>query len=383
MPTPATTPPVIIIGAGPVGLFLACRLAQLGLTPLVLEQATAPRSSSRAVGIHPPALERLLAIGAADELLNRGVRVYRGHGYSHGDWVGTIDFTGCARPYNHVLTLPQTHTEAVLAATAANLGVTVRRGVEALALTAAAESATLRLRAAAGGEEELRARFVIGCDGKHSWVRQQLHIPFDGAPYPDHYVMGDFPDDTSFGHDAYIFMGADGLVESFPLPGGIRRWVMKTATFEATPDLWDFRRRVLQRTGFRLDATLLSALSPFTAEHYLAARQCAESVLLAGDAAHIISPIGGQGLNLGWLNAWELATTVHACLQTPANAEQLLATYETGARRRVKRCRQRAEFNMRMGRHTAHPRRQSTFLRLLLGGPPGWVLARIFTMRWL
>jgi 2-polyprenyl-6-methoxyphenol hydroxylase-like FAD-dependent oxidoreductase len=255
------------------------------------------------------------------------------------------------------------------------------RGAEVIACTDHGDAVSVHYRTAAGSAaRSLRAKFLIGCDGIHSTVRDAAGIGFTGVDYPDTYVMGDFSETTAYPADAAIYLHRDGLVESFPLPGRRRRWVVKTETNRRSFTADDIALLVHDRTGHCLDADRNFMVSRFGVQSYLAERFVKGGIVLAGDAAHIVSPIGGQGMNLGWLNAWILADSLDAALRGERDASAL----ERYAKRSIKAARKtqrRAEFNMRLGRKTTYPLPRKLAIHLIVNTPLRHSMARLFTMR--
>ena len=373
---------VLIVGAGPVGLFLGCRLQQLGIRCLVLEREAEPWSHSRAIGIHPPSLERLEELGVVDAFLALGVPVPGGAAVSNHRVLGHLTFESCPKPYNFALSLPQGDTEAILEQQLLSLEPRgVRRGLTVTEVEDEDEVVTVRAVDGAGEAHLFRSSFVVGCDGTQSVVRRFAGVPFDGAAYPDSFVMGDFADDTDFGSEACLFLAPEGLVESFPLPEGRRRWVASTDEYIAEPTLDDLVPLVLERTGHDLAGQSSFMLGPFRIERFLAARFVAGRLILAGDAAHVMSPIGGQGMNTGWMDAWDLAGALHDVLRQGEPWVDSLARYARQARRRAARVIRRAEFNTTMGRSWRYPAFKTALVWLMLHSPARSTLSRIFTMR--
>lgn len=360
---------VLVVGGGPVGLFLGCRLAQLGFSVKVLELRTEPKAHSRAIGIHPPALERLADLELADAFVREGVRIARGHAYAGMRRLGTLSFADLPGPYPFVLTLPQPRTEALLVKRLQELlPDALCQGVEVVGLEVGTDDVSVTLCSG----EKLTARFLVAADGKTSSIRGALHIPFLGRSYPDHYLMGDFRDDTDFGADAALYFTRVGLVESFPLPGGLRRWVVKTPerVLEPVPEL--LAQLVRERLGVKLPVETNTMLSAFGVQRFLAKRFVAGRVALVGDAAHVVSPIGGQGMNLGWLGAWRLAES----LATSGDLSGYAAH-----RRSVRRAVRRAGFNTVMGRATPVAAARDAAVWSILHTPLRNPFARMFTMR--
>ena len=181
------------------------------------------------------------------------------------------------------------------------------------------------------GQVRYTAAVAIAADGVRSTVRPQLGIPVRAKDYPDSYLMGDFADTTGFGPDAALFLESAGIVESFPLPGNLRRWVVRLA---ARPALAETPAgsgdRIRERTGIDVDPASNSMLSRFGVRSRLVGRMVTGRTVLIGDAAHEISPIGGQGMNLGWLDAAALAPVVLASLHG-AHVGAALRDFEAAA----------------------------------------------------
>lgn len=359
----------LVVGGGPVGLFLGCRLAQLGFSVRVLEPRTEPWAHSRAIGVHPPALERLAELGLAEAFVREGVRIAHGHAYARTRRLGTLSFTKLSGPFPFVLTLPQPRTEALLAGRLAELAPgALRRGVKAVGL----EVGTENVRVSLSSGETLSARLLLAADGKTSFVRNALGVPFRGRTYPDCYLMGDFCDTTDLGTDAALYFTRAGLVESFPLPGGVRRWVVKTPGRVPEPTPERLAEFVQARLDVRLPAETNTMLSTFGIQRFLARQFTLGRVALVGDAAHVVSPIGGQGMNLGFLGAWQLAES----LATRGD----LSGYAPH-RRSARRALYRAEFNTVMGRATPLAAARDALTWGILHTPLNVPFARMFTMR--
>ena len=364
---------VIVVGGGAVGLFLGCRLAQLGLNCRVLERRAAPSLHSRAIGIHPPALERLAELGVAEAFLQEGVRVARGHAFAGTRRLGTLEFASCPPPYPFILTLPQPRTEAILAARLAELAPdALTFGAEVAGHEVGTEADAEGVTVTLASGDTLRAHYLVAADGKESRVRRSLGIPFRGGPYPDTYLMGDFADTTTLGSDAGLYFTHGGLVESFPLPGGVRRWVAKTPGFvtEPTPEL--LGEFVAERLGVRLPLETNTMISAFGVQRFLAQRFVSGRAALIGDAAHVLSPIGGQGMNLGWLGAWRLAEGLAAGRGLGGYAAH---------RRTARHAIHRAEFNTVMGRASPVAPLRDAFAWSILHTPLRHTFAQAFTMR--
>jgi len=371
---------VAVIGAGPVGLLLGCRLAQLGIDVRVLERETEPRSASRAIGIHPPGLSCLAALGLADKLSARGVAVRRAFVFTDQNPLGSISFSSLAPPFDYVLSVPQAETEAVLEERLEELlPGALQRDQWLVGLTEVEDGALLQLRSEAG-VRTLSTAFVIGCDGKQSRVRSVMGTEYPGGPYPSWFIMGDLPDHGSMGPNAAVYLGRVGLVESFPLPLGRRRWVASTADRRLAPDVVALRRIVAERTGHELPDAPAFSISTFTAEHFIANRLTRGRLALAGDAAHVVSPIGGQGMNLGWLDAWSLAGSLVRVLRHGAAYEPLFKRYDRERRAAARSATRRAEIFMSIGDGQGWFAVRDACVKLLLSPLVAPRAARMFTM---
>ena len=375
---------VVIVGGGPVGLFLGCRLAQAGVTFRVLERRCEPVQHSRALGVHPPALEVLASVGVAEAMLARGVWVRRGHAFAGTRPLGSLSFATCPGPYPFVLALPQFETERILERRLCELAPgSLLRGASVTGLSETARGTEVALTRTGGRTDRLEAAFVVGCDGKDSAVRTLAGIHFVGKPYPDTYVMGDFADTTTLGADAGIYLTDDGIVESFPLPGGQRRWVVKTDAYLKNASPETLSSLVGHRLGHTLPTETNTMLSAFGVQHYRAGTMAQGRVLLAGDAAHVVSPIGGQGMNLGWLDAYAAARALTLVLKENRDRQEVLAAYSRERLRAARAAALRAGVNMRLGRKTRLAPLKNALVRGALHSPLEHALARLFTMRWL
>lgn len=353
---------VLIIGAGPVGLFMAALLLQAGVDVQTVEQRSAPEPHSRAIGIHPPALAALARVGVGEALVGEGVRIRRGVALAGGKTLAEMSFAGVSDCFPFILSLPQGRTEALLERRVNGLKAgAVHRAVRLTGLSDDGGQVTVD---AVGPRGAVRyaAPLVIAADGVRSSVRAWQGIGVRGKDYPDSYVMGDFADGTGFGADAALFLAGDGIVESFPLPGQLRRWVVRLGARDAaglTADGGDcagwFTECVRGRTGCEIDPGTNSMLSSFGVRTRLASRMVAGRVVMIGDAAHEVSPIGGQGMNLGWLDAAALAPIVTAALGGEDVAGSLRIFERTRLRAAAKAARQ-AEINMALGRPLADRR---------------------------
>jgi 2-polyprenyl-6-methoxyphenol hydroxylase-like FAD-dependent oxidoreductase len=371
---------VVIVGGGPVGLLLACLLAQRGRDVAVLERRTERSGRSRAIGIHPPGLRALGRVGLEADVRRSGVEIRDGRVTCQGRVLGSMSFARAGS----VWSLPQLETEAMLERRLAALApAALAHGVEVRGLRDLGTH--VEVTGDRGGESvTIAARYVIGADGVRSGIRDLVGIAWAPKPGRAHYVMGDTRDDTSEPSTALLHFEPAGVIESFPLPGGRRRWVawVRRPPQEVGPA--QFATIVAARVEGRFDPDAATEPSVFEARQNLAERMHRGRVALVGDAAHEISPIGGQGMNLGWLDAVLLDRELEHALESGAPYEAF-ERYDHDRRASAARAIRQAAFNMRMGAPAAGARLRvrNAAVRTLAVPPLRAVLARAFTMRWL
>jgi 2-polyprenyl-6-methoxyphenol hydroxylase-like FAD-dependent oxidoreductase len=329
-PGGSTPQRVLVVGAGPTGLALAGELALAGVPCRVIERRGWRTKESRAFVLHARTMEQLALRGVAADALAWSRPVSRLRLSTTGT---AIEFGRLDSQFPHLTVLPQSVTEDVLEEWARNLGVEIIRQAEVYDLAQDASSVTLKIRGEAGEWEE-RAAYAIGCDGAHSVVRQLLGIPFEGDTLDFAAVLADVrlrrPPIAEF----MAHPGHGGVLVSAPYPDGwyrvaildrSRPWTSEPVTVE---ELASTLHRV---TGRDLDPYAPRWMARFRLHERLAERYRHGRVLLAGDAAHLHSPLGGQGLNVGIQDAfnlgWKLAATMGGWAQ-----EGLLDTYETERR---------------------------------------------------
>jgi 2-polyprenyl-6-methoxyphenol hydroxylase-like FAD-dependent oxidoreductase len=318
-------------------------------------------------------------------MLDAGVVIRSGVVRSEAGVLGELHFTAASPKYPFVLALPQVQTEQLLEGRLHQLAPgTLRRGVQVTAVNNGPE--LVEVQAQQGGQSlTLRARYLVGADGCRSLVRQQLGVAYAGGTYTDTYLMGDFPDTTAYGSTALLYLNRGGVTECFPLPGGMRRWVARTDQLSQGAEVGELTRLIRQRTGQYLPEAECSMLSAFEVRHHAAPQMVTGRTLLIGDAAHEVSPIGGQGMNLGWLDAAMLAPRLHQALNRPERAPTVLRDFERARQRSARIATRQAELNMLAGRPAGevwHTGRE-WLVRGLLRPTVQPLLAQAFAMRWL
>lgn len=322
------TTDVIVIGAGPTGLMLACELALAGVRCRVLDRRNGQSNMTRAFAVHARTLELLDARGLADELVPQGVPVKQ-VAPAPG---AVLDLTEFATPYPMVLIAPQSATEHVLEARALRLGVRIEYGAELTGLRHDAEGVSVDVRTDGAVTTE-RAGYVVGCDGSHSAVRELIGIDFVGEHYPTHILLADVRLDEPPEEAMFTRNGVDGVVLCVPFGDGWYRAIAWDRVRQRAPLDEPVTGAELRSAFDRIAGTDFGMSEPrwssrFLSEHRQARRYRVGRVFIAGDAAHVHSPLGGQGMNTGIGDAmnlgWKLAGAVHGWAPT-----WLLDSYET------------------------------------------------------
>ncbi|HWM73693.1 MAG TPA: FAD-dependent monooxygenase [Nocardioides sp.] len=316
MNTSPTSDRVLVVGAGPVGLVAACELARRGVDVRVVDRLAAPTTESRALLVHARSLEMLNLMGVADRLLETGVRTRRMTMYADGRELVGVDFDRVRSPYPFSLTTAQTETERVLGERLRELGVDVERGVELTALDQDSESVRATLRHPDGSVESAAVGWVVGADGGHSAVRGLVGTRLEGSFVGERFMLGD----VEASHDLdpasmYTYFAPQGPLLAFPMRGSRLRLICQLRNGTHAPSIEGLQSIVDERAG---GIALQSAhwLTEFEIHHAQVPEYRHGRVFLMGDAAHVHSPAGGQGMNTGMQDAhnlaWKLAVAIRA-----------------------------------------------------------------------
>jgi 2-polyprenyl-6-methoxyphenol hydroxylase-like FAD-dependent oxidoreductase len=320
---------VLVVGAGPTGLTAACELARRGIALRIVDKAAEATTLSKAIGVQARTLEILDGMGIADTLVAEGVRLTGAEMLADGKLVVSASFDELDTRYPFILSVPQSVTERVLTEHLGQLGGTVERGVELVSLAQHDGGVDASLRHTDGHDERVRARFVIGADGAHSTVRKAVGLEFVGRQYADEFWLADVRLDGDISPERVTtFFSSVGLLACFPIPGDRFRLIATCPPGESKqPALADFQRILEQRGKVR--ARLADAA--WLARFHIHCRQVEAyqrgSAFLAGDAAHIHSPVGGQGMNTGIQDAHNLAWKLALVLGGRGRPE-LLESYQ-------------------------------------------------------
>ncbi|PRE26196.1 FAD-binding monooxygenase [Burkholderia multivorans] len=328
-------PPVLIVGAGPTGLAAAMSLARARVPVRVIDKLAAPAPYSRAIGIQARTLELLEQHRAVEPFLALGHRAHAAALHADGRVIARLDFDPLQTRYPYLLLLDQSVTERLLAEHLAELGVTIERGVTLVECDAGGASLDVTLRDAGGRDERFSPSYLIAADGAHSTVRHLLGIGFAGRAFEQTFLLADFAAIPDWPEDEiHLFTTPDGIAGLFPLGSGRYRLVAdRPPVGDVSPDspppsLADCESVVRARIGASIAPSDLAWSSYFRLHSRMVERLRHGRVFFAGDAAHIHSPAGAQGMNTGVQEAFNLGWKLARVLAGGA-PDRLLDTYHT------------------------------------------------------
>ncbi len=373
MAAPLNEQPVLVVGAGPTGLAAAMSLARARIPVRLIDRALRPAPHSRAIGIQARTLELFEQHRVVEPFLEAGHRLRAANLYSNGHRLARLDFDPLLTRYPYLLALDQSITERILTDHLATFGVEIERGVELVSLTQDASSVEFGLRHADGREETAHASYVVAADGAHSSVRHLLGLQFAGKAFEQTFMIADLHADSDLSEDEFhIFASGEGLAALFPMGGGRHRLIADNPPGDAegapllpvreeesrahepdmaamaagvareaehvaiavelressAPLIERLRAAAQRRIQRPLELSELEWSSYFRLHSRMVEKLRVQRVFLAGDAAHVHSPAGAQGMNTGIHEAFNLGWKLARVLSGHA-PESLLDTYQT------------------------------------------------------
>jgi 2-polyprenyl-6-methoxyphenol hydroxylase-like FAD-dependent oxidoreductase len=333
-PIPAANPTltVLIVGAGPAGLFAACELLRHGIRPRVVERRTEPHHEARGTALQPAVLEMLERGGLIEPFLDAGVRIRRIQLLGPGQQeIATEEFAGAGCRYEFQCSLPQFRTETILRHHLASLGLEIEFGTEVTSIEDAPDGVRVTLDRG-GNSEIVAAAYVLGAGGAHSVTRHSMHEHLAGDTYDGRYFVADatvrLPGPPECGR---LIVGPTGFVLLSPLPNQ-RMLIFVNRDREdeqhELPNNAEFGTLLNSRAGIEVGLGDLRWVSPFTMHKREVAHLSDGRRFMMGDAAHLSSPLGGEGLNSAFMDAGNIAWKLALVLRGSAKPS-LLDSYTT------------------------------------------------------
>jgi 2-polyprenyl-6-methoxyphenol hydroxylase-like FAD-dependent oxidoreductase len=325
---------VLIVGSGPTGLVLALWLTRLGVRVRIIDKTAEPGTTSRALAVQARTLEFYSQIGLADAVIERGRKVLAANLWVAGKRAAHAVFGAMGAglsPFPYALVFPQDEHGRLLIDRLDQAGVQVERRTELLSFEDSNGRVLARLKRQEGAEETCQAAYIAGCDGAHSVVRETLGIGFPGGTYSHLFYVADVQaGGATMNGELHVALDRTDFLAVFPLRGEDRVRLVGTVRDEAAQkpeDLsWnDVSKRVIE--WIRINVERVNWFSTYRVHHRVADHFRKGRAFLLGDAAHIHSPVGGQGMNTGIGDAVNLAWKLAAVLDGRANG-LLLDSYE-------------------------------------------------------
>ncbi|MGH9689864.1 MAG: FAD-dependent oxidoreductase [Candidatus Acidiferrales bacterium] len=327
---------ILIVGAGPVGLFLANECARRGLRWRLVEARSSQSAHSKALAIFPRTLEIFDMAGVVGPFLEKANRVTSVVVAAHGRTLAHLRFAPAESPYPFIAMVPQDVTERLLVEELRRKGGAVEYETAFVSADQHDDCVSVKLDRK-GQPLELTATFIVGCDGAHSIVRHLLNLPFEGAEYDALFLLADVQTNETLPADELQLCPSEfGPVAVFPMSAIRRRIVAMIDNAEGDAPSLDLVRKILsERAPIGIEARALHWSSYFRIHHRQVAHLRVGHIFLAGDAAHIHSPFGGQGMNTGLHDVWNLVWKLDLVLHGHGN-ERLLESYSAERRPVIK-----------------------------------------------
>jgi 2-polyprenyl-6-methoxyphenol hydroxylase-like FAD-dependent oxidoreductase len=329
-------PNVLVVGAGPVGLTMAAELARYGLSVRIIDKGAHRTDKSKALVIWSRTLELIDRMGCSESFITAGFKVTAANIIAGSKQIAHFRIDTIQTPHPYALMLPQSETERLMEGHLNTFGVQVERQVELTRFTPGTDKVTATLLHPDGREETLDTPWLIGCDGAHSAVRHGLNMQFEGDTLPSDWILADVHLDgvRSKPDELDIFWHPEGALVFFPISPGRYRVIADVGdghggTHRPDPTIEEVQAMLDRRGPGGIQASSPIWLASFQINERKVADYRAGRVFLAGDAAHVHSPAGGQGMNTGMQDACNLAWKLALVQSGLAQPEPLLGSYST------------------------------------------------------
>jgi 2-polyprenyl-6-methoxyphenol hydroxylase-like FAD-dependent oxidoreductase len=324
---------VLIVGAGPVGLTMACELARYGVSVRIVDKSAQRTDKSKALVLWSRTLELLNRGGDSETFVHAGLKVDAANIVAGKKLIGRVSLAGVASPYPFALMLPQSETERLLEDRLNRLGIEVSRQVELAGFTDSGAGVHSVLRTADGREQAIETEWLVGCDGAHSTVRHILGLSFLGETLQSNWILADVhlkgaPYPIS---EIATFWHQDGVLVLFPIREGRYRVIADVGRADGTrpsdPTLEEVQDIIDRRGPGEIVVSDPIWLSAFQINERKVSDYRKGRAFVAGDAAHIHSPAGGQGMNTGMQDAFNLAWKLALVCRKACTGNKLLDSY--------------------------------------------------------
>ena len=329
-------PDVLVVGAGPVGLTMAAELARYGVSVRIVDKNAGRTDKSKALVLWSRTLELIDRMGCGASFVDAGLKVVAANITAGTREVAHVRLDTMDTPHSYALMLPQSETERLMEGHLNACGVQVERQVELSRFESDADGVNATVRHPEGREETIRSAWLIGCDGAHSAVRHGLGMGFEGTTLPSDWILADAHLDGLRGKpdELHMFWHADGALAIFPISPGRYRVIADVGdargdAHRADPSLEEVQAILDTRGPGGITISSPIWLASFRINERKVKDYRDGRAFLAGDAAHVHSPAGGQGMNTGMQDAFNLAWKLAMVVRGLAGPEPLLGSYST------------------------------------------------------
>ncbi len=359
---------VIIVGAGPTGLSLACQFIRYGVDFVILDKRETTTPHSKAIGVQARTLEIYEQIGLADKLIEQGAIAGKARMVVGGEVRGEVEFGEIGKglsPYPFILMVEQGKHEKILYDFIKANGRDVLWNAEQTGFTQDETGVKATVKNANGETKTIEAKFLVGCDGAKSLVRHTLGLTFEGSTFERMFYVADVQIDWKFSHDAgHVFLLKNSLLAFFPMMGEKQYRIVGTFPEEFAKDegevlYEEIEKRIKHDAQLELNITDVNWFSTYKVHTRRVNKFSEGRCFLAGDSAHIHTPAGAQGMNTGIQDGYNLAWKIWLVLQGKADAKAL----ETYNEERLENAKNLLETTDRMFEFVASPEWLISYLR--------------------